>query len=149
MRTRTGALLLLSAVLLAGCHDEDAPETTNGLESYTDAGDGCAQVVSAIGYADELLRPLGQERFQDFDNAVRSRLASVAGTVRTEAEDWPSLRVETVASDVAVLAVAASRIESTPEGELERQRSLLKYRTEAARLVLTCLDEAVDAGSSD
>jgi hypothetical protein len=49
--------------LLAAC----SAHAADPLESYTDRGDACPQAVSAISYADQALKPWGQERFQDFN----------------------------------------------------------------------------------
>ena len=121
-----------AALVCAACASEP-----DALESYTDEGDACRQAVSAIGYADDVLKPLGQEPFQDFDDATRSRLAAVAGTLALEARDWPSREVAEQAEVLQPLAQAAAE----KDGGVERERALLEYRVEAARLVLLCRDE--------
>ncbi len=126
-----GALVLV----VLGCAACSSPP--DALESYTDSGDACRQAVSAIGYADDVLKPLGQEPFQDFDDVTRSRLAAVAGTLALEARDWPSAGVAEQAEVLQPLAQAAAE----REGGDERERALLEYRVEAARLVLLCRDE--------
>ncbi len=142
MGRRCGAVLLVAAALLAGCHDDDAPDLSGGLPSYDEGGDGCARVVAAVSAAEPLLQPLGAEQAQAFGADVRGRLQAVADVVAASSGQWPSARVDAVASDVGVLAEAAAEPATTPREELEQVRALLRYRTEAARLVLTCLDEA-------
>lgn len=132
MRVRA-ALVPAALLLCTAC--SSGPD--DALASYTDEGDACRQAVSAIGYADDLLKPLGQEPFQDFDDATRSRLAAVAGTLALEARDWPSREVAEQAEVLQPLAQAASE----KDGGDERAHALLEYRVEAARLVLLCRDE--------
>lgn len=110
------------------------------LESYTDPGDGCQQAISAIAYADDSLKPLGQEPYQEFDDVVRSRVAAVAGQLALEAKDWPSDEIREQADVVQQLAQKASAKTATPE----RVRALLQYRGEAADLVLLCRDALDD-----
>jgi len=121
-------------LLASACTDEDAP-LADELSGYTDAGDGCAQVVSAIAYADSVLKPLGQEPYQDWDESVRSRLAAVDGTIALEVRDMPDDDVLDQARRVGRLAdrTAAARTKGA-----ERVRSLREYRREAAQLVLDC-----------
>ena len=102
---RRAAASVAAALVRAGC----SPRRRAGV--YTDAGDACRQAVSAIGYADDLLKPLGQEPFQDFDDATRSRLAAVAGTLALEARDWPSSEVAEQAQVLQPLAQAAGEKE--------------------------------------
>ncbi len=142
-----GRLLVtvLVAAALAACSSpasETGPDPSTpapaltGLETYTDPGDGCEQAISAIGYADDLLKPLGQEPYQDFDDAVRSRLAAVEGTIALEMHDLPSRQVEEQATVVQDLARRAA----VKDGGKEQVHALLEYRGEAARLVLLCRD---------
>ncbi len=132
------AVLVALVLVLAARSRSAADAAAPGLESYTDRGDGCAQAVSAISYADDVLKPLGQEEYQDFDDAVRSRLAAVAGTLALEARDWPGPEV---ADQARVLQPLAERA-SAREDAGQRPRALLAYRVEAARLVLLCRDTA-------
>ena len=124
-RTATAAGVVL---LLAGCGEPDA------LAGYTDEGDACRQVVSAIAYADDLLKPLGQEPYQDFDDATRSRLAAVGGTIALEVHDWPSDEIADQARVVQPLAEASS----AKSGGHAQTETLLEYRLEATRLVQLC-----------
>ena len=112
------------------------PGRASDLEDYTDRGDACPQAVSAIGYADDALRPLGQEPYQEFDDAVRSRLSAVEGTLSLEARDWPDRETAEQARRVQALAADAASDTDGPQ----RERALLEYRIEAARLVLACRD---------
>jgi hypothetical protein len=128
IRTATGAF----ALVLASC-SAHAPDP---LESYTDRGDACQQAVSAISYADDVLKPLGQEHFQDFNEEVRSKIAAVAGTLALEAHDWPSGEIHRQADAVQELAERAK----SPDPSSGRERALLEYRAEAAKLVLMCED---------
>lgn len=121
-----GALL----VPLAACAE------ANPLESYTPSGDACDQAVSAIGYADDLLVVLGQEQYQDFDDATTSRLAAVAGTLALEERDWPDRETARQASLVQPLADEAADL--SPAEPRAREQALVQYRIEAARLVLVC-----------
>ena len=116
--------------------------TSPGLESYTDRGDACNQAISAIGYADDVLRPLGQEPYQEFDDAVRSRLAAVAGTLSLEAKDWPDESVHRQADIVQPLAqAAADRLpDQSAASKAARINTLLRYRIEAGTLILVCRD---------
>jgi hypothetical protein len=123
------------------------------LDTYTDRGDGCAQAISAIGYADESLRPLGQEPYQEFDDLVRSKLSAVSGTLALEADDFPNRAVARQAQVVQILATkAAALTPDEPKAQRARVRALLRYRIEAAELVLLCRDadppEPPDAGSA-
>ena len=118
------------AALLAGCGAPDA------LDGYTDEGDACAQVVSAVTYADTVLAPLGQEPYQDFDDATRSRLAAVGGTIALEVHDWPT---DAIADQARVVQPLAERLGGRAgTGDDERPDVLLEYRLEATRLVQLC-----------
>jgi hypothetical protein len=73
---------------------------------------------------------------------VRSRLAAVAGTLSLEAKDWPDEPVHRQADLVQPLAEeAAARLpEETEAAKAARSTVLLRYRIEAATLVLVCRD---------
>lgn len=138
--SRLGAAAISVALLVAGCGD-DKPALSEQLEHYTDAGDGCQQVVSAITYADAQLKPIGQERYQDFDDAVRSSIATVSGTVALEVRDFPSEQVLLQARRVAELA----RLTAAKEARGDRRVRLLReYRREALQFVLVCAREVPD-----
>lgn len=129
-------LLFVAAVLvLAGGCGSGEPEGADALASYTDPDDGCEQVVSAIGYADDLLLVLGQEEHQKFDAAVRSRLAAVEGTISLEVEDFPTRNILVQARKVADLADRAQASENPDD---EQIMALREYRREAAQLVIDC-----------
>ena len=140
MRKVAAAAALVALSVLVGCGDDDEP-LSKELAGYTDTGDGCAQVVTAISYADDVLRSLGQEQHQKFDDAVRSRLGSVNGTVALEVKDFPSKDELKQARTVGRLADRAA----APDVEdADRVQALREYRHEAAQLVIDCaayLDE--------
>lgn len=125
------ALLLLA---VAGCSEDDAP-LSEELSGYTDPGDGCAQVMSAISYADDSLKALGQERYQTFDDAVRSRLAAVNGTIALEVRDFPTDDVLEQARTVGEIAERTAAAATKPA---DRVGALREYRREAAQLVIDC-----------
>lgn len=131
------AALLGMVALVSGCGRDDAP-LADELARYTDRGDGCQQVVSAISYASAQLKPEGQERYQVWDDAVRSSIAAVAGTIALEVRDFPSAQVLEQARTVERLAdrTAAART----HGE-RRIRLFRQYRREAMQLVLDCSRE--------
>lgn len=130
---------LLAAGAVAAVQREGASLPAVGpLGGITEPGDGCPQMVSAIGYADALLVDLGQERYQEYDVAVRSRLAQVAGTARVEAADWPSERVHRQARQLAHLAFTASRLPTGGEAAFTRAQALVAYKAGAAQMVLLC-----------
>ncbi|MGH8825447.1 MAG: hypothetical protein ACRDVN_13365 [Jiangellaceae bacterium] len=130
---------VLGILAVAACADDpggarpDAGE--DALAEYTDEGDGCEQTVSAIGYADTLLRALGQEDHQDFDAAVRSRLAAVAGTISLEIDDFPDGRTREQAERVGGLA---DRAQASEDPDAQQVLALREYRREAAQLVIDC-----------
>jgi hypothetical protein len=139
---------LATAVLLAGCSAGDAT-AADPLESYTDPGDGCAQVVTAITYAETVLKPLGQEAYQTFDDAVRSRVATVNGTVSLEVKDMPSKEILSQAKRTGGLADRGMRA-GVPRRT--RIRLLREYRREAAALVVLCgpyVDPAPTSSAED
>jgi hypothetical protein len=126
---RIPALIVTGGLLLAGCGSDDA------LAAYTNPGDGCRQAISAIGYADDLLLVLGQEEHQEFDPAVRSRLAAVEGTISLEVRDFPNRRILLQALEVADLADRAQVSEDPDDDQVQ---ALREYRREAAQLVIDC-----------
>lgn len=119
---------------LTGCTEDKAP-LADELERYTDRGDACKQVVVAITYADGSLRSMGQEQFQEFDDAVRSNIATVAGTVALEIRDFPTERTRRQAQRLAKKARATAALGSSGA---RRVRLLREYRIEAERMVLEC-----------
>lgn len=125
---------MTAAVLLSGCSDSGAA-AADPLASYTDQGDGCAQVISAIAYADSVLKPLGQEAYQDFDDSVRSRVAAVDGTVALEVKDLPSKKILEQAQRTGRLGDRAMRVGVSRQARI---RLLREYRREAAQTVLLC-----------
>lgn len=134
--SRAAAMACLLGVVLptvSGCAD-DAP-LSDELSQYTDEGDGCQQAVSAITYAEGALKHLGQEPYQEFNDSVRSRVASVNGTIALEVRDFPSEEALKQARRVAELAdeTAAAGVKHARRVELLRE-----YRREAAQFVIVC-----------
>jgi len=134
-----GAVLVL-AVLLVGCGRDEKP-LAEELSRYTDRGDGCQQSVAAITYADSSLRAAGQERHERWDDATRSKVATVGGTIALEVRDFPSENTLEQARKVADLAADAAAAATTDE---ERVTLLREYRREAAQLVILCGREVPD-----
>lgn len=129
---------VLAVSVVGGCSDDGEAPLSDELGAYTDAGDGCQQAVSAIAYADNTLRAAGQEAHQEFDDAVRSNIAAVAGTIALEVRDFPSEETLRQARQVAELAEETSAAATTGE---KRVRLLREYRREAAQLVIDCAAE--------
>ena len=130
--------LLLAGSLLTGCSGDGEKPLSKELGQYTDTGDGCQQAVSAIAYADNTLRAAGQEQHQEFDDAVRSNIAAVAGTIALEVRDFPSKRALTQARKVEDLAEETSALAAKGQRRVELLR---EYRREAAQLVIDCARE--------
>lgn len=136
-RPVTTVLTVALVVALSGCSDGDAP-LSDELGRFTDSGDGCRQAVVAITYADDSLRSAGQEQHQEFTDAVRSRISTVAGTIALEVRDFPSERVLDQARKVADLAERTGARDARGQ---KRVRLLREYRREAAQLVIDCAEE--------
>ena len=130
----------MTAVLLTlgACSGSEKAPLADELDRYTDKGDGCQQVVSAISYADGQLKSVGQERYQVFDDAVRSSIAAVAGTVALEVRDFPSERTLEQARRVARLARLTAGVDTSGR---RRVRLLREYRREAMQMVIDCARE--------
>ena len=139
---RAGFALVLALpmvlTVLAGCSGDDKAPLSDELGRYTDAGDGCQQAVSAIAYADNTLRAAGQEQHQEFDDAVRSNIAAVAGTIALEIRDFPSKEALQQARTVEDLAEETSALATKGQRRVELLR---EYRREAAQLVIDCARE--------
>jgi hypothetical protein len=132
---RTALLAAVLVALTAGCSGDDEGPLAEELSGYTDPGDGCAQVMSAISYADDVLKSAGQEQYQTFDEVVRSRLAAVDGTIALEVRDFPSDDVLDQAREVGKIA---DRAAAAATKGADRVRALREYRREAAQLVIDC-----------
>ena len=130
----TAVLVAALLLVLGGCSDDDGP-LAEELSRYTDPGDGCAQVMSAISYADDALKPAGQEQYQPFDEVVRSRLAAVDGTIALEVRDFPS---DDVLDQARTVGKVADRTAAAATQGADRVRSLREYRREAAQLIIDC-----------
>ena len=137
-RLGLAALPLAAGLLVTSCSDDGKAPLSDELGAYTDSGDGCQQAVSAIAYADNTLRAAGQEQHQEFDDAVRSNIAAVAGTIALEVRDFPSKETLQQARKVEDLADETSAIATKGE---KRVRLLREYRREAAQLVIDCAAE--------
>ncbi|MFI7124322.1 hypothetical protein ACIBQ1_01425 [Nonomuraea sp. NPDC050153] len=120
-------------VLLVGCQGN-----ASSASKYSTGGDAtdspCARVVSAIGYANLMLRPKGQEDRQYFEDAVIGRLAELRGITLEFGDRLPdSLKgaVQTIETTTAGLAK-----NDVPRA---RQVALLKqYRVAADQIVAGC-----------
>jgi hypothetical protein len=139
VRPKPWGPVLLCVVLLplAGCSD-DRPALSDELSRYTDPGDGCPQVVSAIGYADAALLAPGQEPYQEWTDEVRSKLSAVDGTAALETRDFPSKRALRQARKLGDLAQAAAAAGVKPSRRVTRLRV---YRREAAEMVIICAED--------
>lgn len=126
-------LALVSICALAGC--SSGADSADSLQTYTDPGDGCHQVVTAISYADDSLNPLGQEAYQDFTPAVRSNVATVDGAQSLEEKDFPS---RAILEQAELTGRYASRSMAAGVPRAMRIKLLREYRREAADLVLMC-----------
>jgi len=136
-RLGVGLLLVVAAALsLVGCSGDDKPSSlSEQLAHYTDSGDGCQQVVSAISYADTSLKPAGQERYVTWTDEVRSKISAVSGTIALEIKDFPSKQALGQAQRTARLA---DRTAAAGVPTAKRVRLLQEYRREAAEMVVVC-----------
>ena len=129
-------LVAVAALSLVGCSGDDKPSSlSEQLAHYTDSGDGCQQVVSAISYADTSLKPAGQERYVTWTDEVRSKISAVSGTIALEAKDFPSKQALDQAQRTARLA---DRTAAAGVPTAKRVRLLQEYRREAAEMVVVC-----------
>ena len=136
-RLVVGLLLVAVATLsLVGCSgDEKSSSLSEQLAHYTNSGDGCQQVVSAISYADTSLKPAGQERYVTWTDEVRSKISAVSGTIALEVKDFPSKQALGQAQRTARLA---DRTAAAGVPTAKRVRLLQEYRREAAEMVVVC-----------
>jgi len=136
-RLVVGLLLVAVATLsLVGCSgDEKSSSLSEQLAHYTNSGDGCQQVVSAISYADTSLKPAGQERYVTWTDEVRSKISAVSGTIALEVKDFPSKQALGQAQRTARLA---DRTAAVGVPTAKRVRLLQEYRREAAEMVVVC-----------
>jgi hypothetical protein len=130
------SLVAVAALSLVGCSGDDKPsKLSEQLAHYTDSGDGCQQVVSAISYADTSLKPAGQERYVTWTDEVRSKISAVSGTIALEVKDFPSKQALDQAQRTARLA---DRTAAAGVPTAKRVRLLQEYRREAAEMVVVC-----------
>lgn len=130
---RLATVALILPVLLVGCQ-EDA----SSAQKYSTGGDPtdspCARVVSAIGYANLMLKPKGQEEQQHFEDAVIGRLAELRGITLQFGDRLPA-SLEPAVETVRTVTAGLSR-NDVPR---ERQVALLKqYRVAADQIVAGC-----------
>ncbi|SDI09395.1 hypothetical protein [Nonomuraea jiangxiensis] len=120
-------------LLLLGCQDN-----ASSAARYSTGGDPtdspCARVVSAIGYADLMLKPRGQEDRQYFEDAVLGRLAEARGITLQFGGRLPGSAQEAVARmEQATAGLSKSDVPR------DRQVTLLKqYRAAADEIVAAC-----------
>ena len=130
------SLVAVAALSLVGCSGDDKPsKLSEQLAHYTDSGDGCQQVVSAISYADTSLKPAGQERYVTWTDEVRSKISAVSGTIALEVKDFPSKQALDQAQRPAR---RADRAAAAGVPTAKRVRLLQEYRREAAGMVVVC-----------
>ncbi|MCP2344173.1 hypothetical protein [Nonomuraea roseoviolacea] len=127
-------LLVPLLSILAAC--QNTPAATAGR--YSTGGDPtddpCARVVSAIGYADLLLRPRGQEEGQYFEDAVLGRLAEARGITLQYGPALPASLAPAV-RDVEDATAGLSRADVPRARQVEL---LKKYRAAADRIRAGC-----------
>ncbi|WP_062432237.1 hypothetical protein [Herbidospora daliensis] len=123
-------LLSLAALgLLAACGSTDLYVT--GADP---ADDPCDRVVSALGFAEHVLEPAGQEESQQFGEGVRGRIAYVEGVILSYGEKLPAGLAEhtaTLKRTIRVLAPAA-----TPHAEAVA--ALKEWRAAATAIEDAC-----------
>ncbi|MEO3867216.1 hypothetical protein ABGB18_00135 [Nonomuraea sp. B12E4] len=130
---RSTAVALMLPVLLLGCQ-----ENASSAARYSTGGDPtdspCARVVSAIGYADLMLKPRGQEDQQYFEDAVLGRLAEARGITLQFGDRLPASAKGAVAQvETATAGLAKSDVPR------DRQVTLLKqYRAAADKIRAAC-----------
>lgn len=144
---RPGAVGFLAACLVAltvgaaGCAGDSTPSPAAPSATATAAAptpsaseDGCARVVSAIGFAEFLLVPKGKENQQVFDDGARGRLAYVEGTVVLFGKYLPA----DLRGQGQTLARAAKRAADKKISQADRVEALREYRKTADELIAAC-----------
>ncbi|WP_432932614.1 hypothetical protein ACQPZZ_15375 [Microbispora sp. CA-135349] len=133
-----GAALALLA--LAACGSPALPPAPSPSSSAhflvgADFGDDpCARIVSAIGYAEPLLVPAGEEDTQKFGEGVRGRLAYVHGVVL---EYGPRLPRELLPYE-PILVATTDRLSPAATPFDQQVGALKEYRTAAAAVKKGC-----------
>ncbi|WP_143590183.1 hypothetical protein [Thermoactinospora rubra] len=133
MRT-LAALALAVPLALTGCQADQPKDQPKYSTGGNTSDSPCARVASAIGYAELMLVPPGQEERQNFEDAVISRIAEVNGITAEFADRLPAQAREP-ATQVRQAASALSK------GDVphDRQVRLLKqYRAATGRLQQAC-----------
>lgn len=143
-RLRTIAAFAALVAGMAGCSGEDAPAAAPGAPGPTPSvtlsaavtvkENGCARLLSAIGYADLVLLPAGREDEQSFDSAVRGRLAYVEGTVVLYREFLPPNARELAET----LRQEVKRLVSAKTPRAEQVAALKDYRETVRQVVAAC-----------
>jgi hypothetical protein len=134
----------LAIVALASCANSSPSTTTTHspspaaryLVGADPADDPCARIVSAIGYADQLLRPAGEEDGQDFGEGVRGRLAYIQGVVLEYGPRLP----ENLLADEAVVQRTTHDLSPAGTPKDEQIRLLREYRSAAESIKKGCAD---------
>ncbi|TQS22894.1 hypothetical protein [Microbispora hainanensis] len=131
------ALALLTLAACGSPAPEKAPPPSpvaRYLVGADPSDDPCVRIVSAIGYAEPLLVPAGEEDTQEFSEGVRGRLAYVHGVVL---EYGPRLPRELLPYE-SVLTTTTDRL-SPAATPFDRQvRALKEYRAASAAVKKGC-----------
>ncbi|MET7459935.1 hypothetical protein [Nonomuraea sp. NPDC005501] len=133
-RVAATALLVPFLSIVAACQHTPAASAGRYSTGGDPTDDPCARVVSAIGYADLLLKPRGQEDDQYFEDAVLGRLAEARGITLQYGPALPDSLAPAV-RDVETATAGLSRAD-VPR---PRKVALLKqYRAAADRIKTGC-----------
>lgn len=122
--------LCLTLLATAACASDAPAAPSTGLSrdphliGAAPGDDPCTRVLSALGFADLLLLPAGQEEHQNFDDAVRGRLAYVQGVVLQYGSRLPA----EVHDDGAALRRTANALTPAAIPHEEQIRLLREYR---------------------
>lgn len=129
------------ALGLVSCSDESrqptaAPQAASSTSAAGSAAkeDGCARVISAIGWTEFMLVEPGRESEQDFESGVRGRLSYVDGTVKIFGEYLPSQAV----APSRELQRQVRRIVSVNATQAEKVDGLKDYRRAVAAVERAC-----------
>ncbi|WP_066362019.1 hypothetical protein [Herbidospora mongoliensis] len=86
-------LAALSLAALTACATAPPPPTAASTDLYVTGADPdddpCERVVSALGFAELILKPAGQEESQEFGEGVRGRIAYGEGVILTYGPKLP------------------------------------------------------------
>lgn len=134
-----GRLLALAALgLLTACASAPPPPAAASTDLYVTgadpADDPCQRVVSALGFAEHVLKPAGQEESQEFGEGVRGRIAYVEGVILSYGERLPAGLAEhtaTLKRTIRVIVPAATPREKAVA-------ALKEWRAAATAIEETC-----------